>query len=72
MKINCQRESLTNAFALAASIAPARSPKEILQNVKVTASGGKIILTATDMEVGLKTVGAATVHCHSSPLIDCW
>ena len=39
---------------MAASIAPARSPKEILQNVKVTASGGKLILTATDMEVGIR------------------
>jgi DNA polymerase-3 subunit beta len=54
MKITCQRESLTNAFALAASIAPARSPKEILQNVKVTAAGGKITLMATDMEVGIR------------------
>lgn len=54
MKINCQRESLTNAFALAASIAPTRSPKEILQNVKVTAAGGKLTLTATDMEVGIR------------------
>lgn len=54
MKITCQRESLTAAFALAASIAPARSPKEILQNVKVTAAGGKITLTATDMEVGIR------------------
>ena len=29
-------------------------PKEILQNVKVTAAGGKITLTATDMEVGIR------------------
>ena len=54
MKITCQRESLTNAFALAASIAPTRSPKEILQNVKIMASGGKLTLTATDMEVGIR------------------
>ncbi len=54
MKISCQRESLTSAFALAASIAPTRSPKEILQNVKITASGGKLTLTATDMEVGIR------------------
>lgn len=54
MKITCQRESLTAAFALAASIAPTRSPKEILQNVKVTADAGKITLTATDMEVGIR------------------
>lgn len=54
MKITCQRDALTSAFALAASIAPARSPKEILQNVKATASGGKLTLSATDMEVGIR------------------
>ena len=54
MKITCLREPLTAAFSLAASIAPNRSPKEILQNVKVTADGGKITLTATDMEVGIR------------------
>ena len=54
MKIICQRESLTNAFALAASIAPSRSPKEILQNVKVTAASSKLTLSATDMEVGIR------------------
>ena len=54
MKITCHRETLTNAFGLAASIAPTRSPKEILQNVKLTAAGGRIVLTATDMEVGIR------------------
>lgn len=54
MKIICQREPLTQAFALAASIAPTRSPKEILQNVKATASGSKLTLIATDMEVGIR------------------
>ena len=54
MKITCQRDALLNAYSLAASIAPTRSPKEILQNVKVTASGGKLVLTATDMEVGIR------------------
>ena len=42
MKITCQREALTAAFSLAASIAPTRSPKEILLNVKITAAGDKI------------------------------
>ncbi|TWU40802.1 DNA polymerase III subunit beta [Novipirellula artificiosorum] len=54
MKITCLRESLTSAFALAASIAPTRSPKEILQNVKVTATGSRITLTATDLDVGIR------------------
>jgi DNA polymerase-3 subunit beta len=54
MKIICQRESLTNAFTLAASIAPTRSPKEILMNVKLVAANSRIVLTATDMEVGIR------------------
>lgn len=54
MKITCQRDALSSAFSLAASIAPTRSPKEILQNVKITASAGKLTLTATDMEVGIR------------------
>src|SRR6056297_1685223 len=54
MKITCQRDTLANAFALAASIAPTRSPKEILQNVKVTAAGAKLTLSATDQEVGIR------------------
>jgi DNA polymerase-3 subunit beta len=54
MKITCDREPLAAAFQLAASVAPSRSPKEILQNVKMVVSGGTIVLTATDMEVGLR------------------
>ncbi|EMI55286.1 DNA polymerase III subunit beta [Rhodopirellula sallentina] len=54
MKITCQRDTLANAFALAASIAPTRSPKEILQNVKITAAGSKLTLSATDQEVGIR------------------
>jgi len=54
MKITCQREPLAGAFALAASIAPSRSPKEILQNVKITAAGDRLTLTATDQEVGIR------------------
>lgn len=54
MKIICQRERFSAAFQLAASVAPARSPKEILQNVKIIARSGKVSLSATDMEVGIQ------------------
>lgn len=54
MKITCDREKLASAFQLAASVAPARSPKEILQNVRITATGKSLLLTATDMEVGIR------------------
>ena len=54
MKIKINRESFLRVFQIAAAVAPARSPKTILQNVKldVTKDGG--ILTATDMEVGVR------------------
>ena len=35
MKITCNREKMLHAFQTVAAIAPARSPKAILQNVKL-------------------------------------
>ncbi len=54
MKIKINRESFLRVFQIAAVVAPARSPKPILQNVKidVTKTGG--MLTATDTEVGVR------------------
>jgi DNA polymerase-3 subunit beta len=54
MKITCDREQFLPAFQAAATVAPNRSPKAILQNVKldVTDAGG--ILMATDQEVGIR------------------
>jgi len=54
VKIKINRESFLRVFQIAAVVAPARSPKPILQNVKidVTKSGG--MLTATDTEVGVR------------------
>lgn len=54
MKITCQREKFLHAFQTAASVAPARSPKPILQNVKLEASAEKATLIATDLEVGIR------------------
>ncbi len=70
MKVKINRESFQKVFQVAAAVAPARSPKTILQNVKmdVTEKGG--LLTATDMEVGVRlnipdldvdTVGTAVI-----------
>ncbi|MDA8563124.1 DNA polymerase III subunit beta [Mariniblastus sp.] len=70
MKVKINRESFQKVFQVAAAVAPARSPKTILQNVKmdVTEKGG--LLTATDMEVGVRlnipdldvdTVGSAVI-----------
>ena len=54
MKITIKREPFLNVFQIAAIVAPARSPKTILQNVKLEALSNEVLLTATDMEVGVR------------------
>lgn len=55
MKITCDREKLLKAFQDVAAVAPARSPKPILQNVKLeVADGGGATLFATDLEVSIR------------------
>jgi DNA polymerase-3 subunit beta len=54
MKAICEREKLLHAFQLAASVAPARSPKQILQNVKLELSAERAILMGNDLEVGIR------------------
>jgi DNA polymerase-3 subunit beta len=54
MKIICNREKLLHAFQTVAPIAPARSPKPILQNVKLDVGASTATLMATDLEVGIR------------------
>jgi DNA polymerase-3 subunit beta len=54
MKANCERDELLHAFQTAASVAPSRSPKPILQNVKLEVSADRSTLLATDLEVGIR------------------
>jgi DNA polymerase-3 subunit beta len=54
MKVDCNREKLLSAFQTAAAVAPARSPKPILQNIKLDVSGDAAVLLATDLEVGIR------------------
>ncbi|MGA2033451.1 MAG: DNA polymerase III subunit beta [Thermoguttaceae bacterium] len=54
MKITCEREKLLHAFQTAASVAPTRSPKPILQNLKLDVGGETAILMGTDLEVGIR------------------
>ncbi len=56
MKVTCNRESLLAAFQTAAAVAPSRSPKPILQNVKFEVSESAAIVLATDLEVGVRTI----------------
>jgi len=54
MKATCERDKLLHAFQMAASVAPARSPKPILQNVKLEVTKDGAILMGTDLEVGVR------------------
>lgn len=54
MKVTCERDKLLAAFQIAASVAPSRSPKPILQNVKLEAGKEGTVLMATDLEVGVR------------------
>lgn len=54
MKVTCEREKLLAAFQTASSIVPARSPKPILQNVKLEVSDSTATLLATDLEIGIR------------------
>ncbi len=54
MKVTCNREKLHQAFQTVAAVVPSRSPKPILQNVKFDVSGDTAVLTATDLEIGIR------------------
>ncbi len=54
MKLTCEREKFLHAFQTVASVAPTRSPKPILQNVKLEVSEQVATLMGTDLEVGIR------------------
>lgn len=54
MKIEINREEFLSVFQTAATVAPARSPKPILQNVKLIAEESGTTLLATDLEIGVR------------------
>ena len=54
MKIKCDRAKLLDALQTVASVVPVRSPKPILQNVKLEVSKDAAILMATDLEIGIR------------------
>jgi DNA polymerase-3 subunit beta len=62
MKVTCDREKLLAAFQTAAAVAPARSPKPILQNVKLEVTADSAIIMATDLEIGVR-VNVTGMQC---------
>jgi DNA polymerase-3 subunit beta len=70
MRITCQRESLLAAFQTAATVAPLRSPKSIIRNVKLEVAGDTLTVMATDMEVGIRIeVGGVEVEQEGSAVV---
>lgn len=55
MKVRCTKEPLLAALQSAAAVVPARSPKPVLTNVKLEAGQGTAVLSATDLELGIRT-----------------
>lgn len=53
MKITADRDALLAAYTPAAAVAPSKSPKPILQSVKVSAEGGTCVFTGTNLELGV-------------------
>ncbi len=53
MKVRFNRMSLQEALGFVASIVPAKSPKPILQCVKITADEDGVRIISTDLEVGI-------------------
>jgi DNA polymerase-3 subunit beta len=54
MKALCNREGLLAGFGMVSMVVPARSPKPILQNVKLDAAEEGSTLLATDLEVAIR------------------
>lgn len=54
MKFSAPRAALVQAVDIVSSIVPARTPKEILKNIKIAVKDGKAVLTATDQDVGIR------------------
>jgi DNA polymerase-3 subunit beta len=54
MKATCNRERFLASFQTAAAVAPARSPKPILQNVKLVVRKDESVLLGTDLEIGVR------------------
>jgi DNA polymerase III subunit beta len=54
MKITCDRDKLLRAFQTVAGVAPQRSPKPVLRNIKIEASRETVVLMGTDLENGIR------------------
>src|SRR5262245_15880070 len=54
MKVICNRGALLEALTVAGSVVAARTPKPVLQCVKLTAADDRLTIAATDLEVAIR------------------
>jgi DNA polymerase-3 subunit beta len=54
MKVICNRGALLEALSIAGTVSSARTPKPVLQCVKLTAADDKLTIAATDLEVAIR------------------
>ena len=70
MRATFDPSKLRDAFGLAASVAPARSPKEVLQSVLLTVGPDGAAVEATDLEYAIRArVDMATIDRPGSALL---
>ncbi len=58
MKVICNRGALLEALTVAGNVVVARTPKPVLQCVKLVAAGDRLTVSATDLEVAIKYTDA--------------
>ena len=56
MKFKADRKALHEGFQRSSSVVTSTIARPIYQNVKIEASGGRVLLSATDLEVGVRVV----------------
>ena len=61
MKFTAEKSIILKALGHVQSVVEKRSTVPVLANVKIDADGGKIRLTATDMEISISEAVTATV-----------
>ena len=69
LKVTCSREELTRALGVVSRGVSTRTTVQILAGILLRASGGKLELAATDMELSLRTSLEAQVETEGSVVV---
>ena len=69
LKVTCPREELTRALGVVSRGVSTRTTVQILAGILLQASGGKLELAATDMELSLRTSLEAQVEAEGSVVV---